>query len=59
MPQLLKMLLLDKCKSVRYRKVIFVADDKVKRYLLGKSFIAESIRRFDIEVIKIELPSEI
>lgn len=56
---ILKMLLLDKCKGVRYRKVIFVADDKVKRYLLGKSFIAESIRWFDIEVIKIELPSEI
>lgn len=56
---ILKMLLLDKTTGFQYRKIIVVADDKVEKYLYGKSFIAESIRQFGIEVKKINLSDEI
>ncbi len=56
---ILKMLLLEKSKSAEYRKVIVVADDKVEKYLNGKSFIAESIRQFGIEIKRINLSNEI
>lgn len=55
---ILKMLLLEKSKSIEYRKVIVVADDKVEKYLAGKSFIAESIRQFGIEIKRINLSNE-
>ena len=53
---ILKMLLLEKSKDSTYRKVIVVIDDKVDKFLNGKSFIAESIRQFGIEVKRIDLP---
>lgn len=56
---ILKMLLLEKSKSTTYRKVIVVADDKVEKYLNGKSFIAESIRQFGIEIKRINLSEEL
>lgn len=56
---ILKMLLLEKSKSVIYRKIIVVADDKGEKYLKGKSFIAESIRQFGIEIKRINLPEEL
>ena len=56
---ILKMLLLEKTTGVSYRKIIVVADDKVEKYLHGKSFIAESIRQFGIEVKKINISDEI
>ena len=56
---ILKMLLLEKSKSATYRKVIVVVDDKVEKYLNGKSFIAESIRQFGIEIKRINLSEEL
>lgn len=56
---ILKLLLLDKSKDVSYRKIITVVDDTVEKYLKGKSFIAESIRQFGIEIIRINLPDEL
>jgi hypothetical protein len=56
---ILKMLLLEKSKNTTYRKVIVVADDKVEKYLNGKSFIAESIRQFGIEIKRINLSEEL
>jgi hypothetical protein len=56
---ILKMLLLEKSKNTTYRKVIAVADDKVEKYLNGKSFIAESIRQFGIEIKRINLSEEL
>lgn len=56
---ILKMLLLEKSKKATYRKVIVVADDKVEKYLNGKSFIAESIRQFGIEIKRINLSDEL
>ena len=44
---------------VQHQKVIVVADDKVEKYLNGKSFIAESIRQFRIEIKRINLPEEL
>ena len=45
---ILKMLLLEKTKGIKYRKMIIIVDEKIEQYLKGKSFIAESIRQFDI-----------
>lgn len=56
---ILKMLLLDKIKGIEYRKVIVVADEKVESYLRGKSFVAESIRQFGIEIMKIDISADI
>lgn len=55
---ILKMLLLEKSKREAYRKVIVVADDNVEKYINGKSFIAESIRQFGIEIKRINLSDE-
>lgn len=56
---ILKMLLLEKIKGVKYRKVLVIVGDKIEEYLKGKSFIAESIRQFGIEIKKIDLSEEI
>lgn len=56
---ILKMLLLEKSQSVTYRKIIVVVDDKVEKYLNGKSFIAESIRQFGIELKRINLSEDL
>ena len=56
---ILKMLLLEKTKGVKYRKMFVIVDEKIEEYLKGKSFIAESIRQFGIEIRKIDLPDEI
>lgn len=55
---ILKMLLLEKIKGVKYRKIIVIVDDKIAEYLKGKSFIAESIKQFGIEIKKVDLPDE-
>lgn len=39
---------LKKTKDVKYRKMLVV--EKIEEYFKGKSFIAESIRQFDIEI---------
>ena len=55
---ILKMLLLENTKGVKYRKMIIIVDEKIEEYLKGKSFIAESIRQFGIEIKKIDLSAE-
>lgn len=55
---ILKMLLLEKTKGVKYRKLLVIVDDKIEEYLKGKSFIAESIRQFGIEIKRIDLLDE-
>lgn len=52
------MLLLEKTKGIKYRKMIIIVDEKIEQYLKGKSFIAESIRQFGIEIKRIEIPNE-
>lgn len=55
---ILKMILLDKCKGVEYRKIFVVADDTVGKYLTGESYIAESIRQFGMEIKRIDLDDQ-
>ena len=55
---ILKMLLLEKIKGVKYRKMIIIVDEKIEEYLKGKSFMAESIRQFGIEIKKVDIPDE-
>ena len=55
---ILKMLLLEKTKGIKYRKVLVIVDDIIEEYLKGRSFIAESIRQFGIEIKKIDLSAE-
>ena len=56
---ILKMLLLEKTTGNQYRKIIVVCDLSEKKKLEGKSILAESIRRFDIEIMYIEIDEEI
>ena len=52
---ILKMLLLEKMKGRKYRKIIVVCDKVEEAHLKGKSALAESIRQFGIEVKRIDL----
>lgn len=48
---ILKMVLFEKCyNGERYRKMIAVCDIEEYNQLSGNSFVAEAIRRFDIEL---------
>lgn len=52
---ILKMLLLEKKRNCKYRKIIAVCDEMELKKLHGQSALAESIREFGIEVIMIEI----
>lgn len=56
---ILKMLLLEKVTGNNYRKVIVVCDKEEEKKLRGLSVLAESIRQFDIEVIRIEIDDKL
>ena len=52
---ILKMLLLEKITGKQYRKIVVVCDTTEKKKLEGKSVLAESIRQFGIEILYIEI----
>ena len=54
----MKMLLLDRITGKTYRKIIVVCDEIEWKKLNGKSVLAETIRQFGIETIKIEIEDE-
>ena len=56
---ILKMLLLEKVKGKKYRKIIVVCDELQENKLNGLSALAESIRQFQIEVIRVEISEEL
>lgn len=56
---ILKMLLIDECLGIKHEKYLVVAGEEADAYLRGRSFIAESIRRFGIQVLKANLPGEV
>ncbi len=56
---ILKMLLLDKVKGKKHRKLIVVCDEAEENKLNGLSVLAESIRQFEIEVIKVDIDSDL
>ena len=55
---ILKMLLLEKITGKQYRKVLVVCDAAEKKKLEGQSVLAESIRRFRVEVMHIEIDKD-
>lgn len=56
---ILKMLLLEKKKDCIFRKMIVVCDEEEERQLKGHSVLAESIRQFNIEIMRMDLPDEL
>lgn len=56
---ILKMLLLEKIQNKLYRKIIVVCDEMEEKKLKGLSALAESIRQFGIEIIKIDIPVDV
>ena len=52
------MLLLEKITGMQYRKLIVVCDTSEKKKLEGKSVLAESIRQFGIEILCVEIDSD-
>ena len=55
----LKMLLLEKITGKKFRKIIVVCDEEEQKKLQGLSALAESIRQFGIEIIRIEIDDEL
>lgn len=55
---ILKMLLLEKVTGKQHRKIIVVCDQAEKKKLEGQSVLAESIRQFGVEVMLIEIDTE-
>lgn len=55
---ILKMLLLEKITGHQYRKIIVVCDEAEEEKLKGSSALAESIRQFEIEIIRVELDED-
>ena len=56
---ILKMLLLEKITGKHFRKIIVVCDEEEQKKLQGLSALAESIRQFGIEVMKIEIGDDL
>ena len=55
---ILKMLLLEKTTGKQYRKIIVVCDTDEKKKLEGKSVLSESIRQFGIEILCVEIDTD-
>ena len=56
---ILKMLLLEKITGKHFRKIIVVCDEEEQKKLQGLSALAESIRQFGIEIMKIEIGDDL
>ena len=55
---LLKMQLYDKTSGITHRKWIVVCSKEEEKQLKGGSYLAEAIRQFDVEVIRIDISTE-
>ena len=55
----LKMLLLEKITGKQFRKILVVCDEEEQKKLQGLSALAESIRQFGIEIIRIEIDDDL
>lgn len=56
---ILKMLLFDDVKGKKHRKIVVVCDEAEENKLRGLSAIAESIRRFNIELMRIDIDDDL
>lgn len=55
---LLKMLLYDKTSGITHRKWIVVCSKEEEEQLKGGSYLAEAIRQFDVEIIRVNIKAE-
>lgn len=55
---ILKMMLYEKVCGTKLRKIIAVCEEDALKQLSGKSFLAEAIRKFDVEILYIKLSSD-
>lgn len=55
---ILKMLLLERKKNCKYRKILVICDNAVLKKITGNSALSESIREFEIEIIQVELTED-
>ena len=56
---ILKMLLIEKDRDRRYRKIIVVCDEQEEKSLTGKSALAESVKQFGIEIKRVNISEEL
>lgn len=56
---MLKMLLLEKVQHKTYQKMIVVCDEEEEKSLKDMSVLAESLRQFGVEVIRIDISEEL
>lgn len=56
---ILKMLLIEKDRDRRYRKIIVVCDEQEEKSLTGKSALAESVKQFGIEIKRVNISKEL
>lgn len=56
---ILKLILIEKKLDERWRKILCFASQSAANYALGKSWVAEAVRTFGIEVHVKELPKEL
>ncbi|MGX8705531.1 MAG: hypothetical protein ACSW8J_03035 [bacterium] len=55
---LLKMLLYDKTSGITHHKWIIVCSKAEEKQLQGGSYLAEAIRQFDVEIIRVDIKAE-
>ena len=56
---ILKMLLIEKDRDRRYRKIIVVCDEQEEKSLTGKSALAESVKQFGIEIKRVKISEDL
>ena len=52
------MLLLERKKRCKYRKILVICDNAVLKKITGNSALSESIREFGIEIMQAKLTDE-
>ena len=55
----LKMLLFEKDRKTKLRKIVAVCSEEEKNQLEGQSYLAEAIRQFSIEVMLVDIGEEL
>lgn len=55
---ILKLVLIEKKLGVGWRKIMCFASDEAAKYVKGKSWVAEAVREFGIEIHVVTLPEE-
>jgi hypothetical protein len=56
---IMKMLLVDKVLGVKHKKVIAICDEEIEQNLRGKGWNSLAIEEYGIEIIRVEIVSEL